>query len=315
VRRYLSQQLKLRLLRVMATVAAEGSLLKAAQALGLTQPALTKNLRELEDIVGARLFVRHSRGVSANAQGQLLADASRKILTILRETEDSLERLEIHTDGTVAVGVLPTAASWVAPQLLRRMKQRYPGVHLRVIENRSEELRNALDLGEIDFVIGRLYLPLDDHPRIEQMPLYDEPMAFVVGRQHPLADKQCIEASELLNYPWSLPAPTLRVGIDTHAFLQALGVSRQEEFTNTSLAMLRELLLDSELVTVVPTLAFRGDIERGTLKTLMPVDAARPPARTAGLLLRRGHPLSAAAQRLISVFSEYARDDLPQHSQ
>ena len=92
MRRFLDQKLKLRQLRAIAAIGAHGNLIKASQTLGISQPALTKTLREIEDMMGVRLFERHARGLDPNAQGSALVEAAGRILSIVRETEEERGR-------------------------------------------------------------------------------------------------------------------------------------------------------------------------------------------------------------------------------
>lgn len=156
MRRYLDQKLKLRQLRAITAIATHGNLLKASQTLSVSQPALTKTLREIEDVVGFRLFERHTRGLEPNAQGVVFIDASRRILDIVRDAEETIDRIAERTEGTVVVGALPTAAAGVLPGVMKRLHAQQPGLVIRVIEDRSDELMGALALGDIDLIVRRL---------------------------------------------------------------------------------------------------------------------------------------------------------------
>ena len=186
MKRYLDQKLKLRQLRAIRAVATGGSLQRAAQALGLTQPALTKSLREIEDLFGVRLFEWHARGVEPNANSVLVIDAARRILDILSDVEEGFDRIDQRVGGTLVVGALPTAAAGVMPELLRRMRESHPDIAVLVIENRTDELLGSLAIGDIDLIIGRLYPPLRPDDDLVRTELYDEPMSVIVGAQHPL---------------------------------------------------------------------------------------------------------------------------------
>ena len=196
LKRYLNQRLKLRQLRIVAAIASQGSLLKAAETLGLTQPALTKSLREVEDIVGVRIFDRHARGVQPNAYGTMLAEAAQRILDTLREVEDGFDCIDCRLGGTVIVGTLPTAAAGVIPEVVRQLRVTYPQINVRVVEDRVDPLCTALALGDIDLFVGRLYSLDDNAGLFEQVPLYDEPMSFMVGHRHPLAARTRLHVAD-----------------------------------------------------------------------------------------------------------------------
>src|SRR3954470_3900482 len=125
-RRYPDQRLRLPLLRAVDAVDAHGSLLKASAVLGITQPALTKSLQELEDIVQARLFDRHSRGMRTTEAGLVFVQTARRILAELRRLDEELDQLSSPGGGTVALGALPVAAAGVLPGVLARLKTTDP---------------------------------------------------------------------------------------------------------------------------------------------------------------------------------------------
>ncbi len=129
-RRYLDQRLKLHLLRVADALDVHGSLLKASAALGLGQPALSRSLHELEEIVGTALFERHARGVRPTAAGVVVIRLARRILAELGRAEDDLDAAIGLTGGTVTVGVLPVAAVGVLPGALIRLKASHPDLKL-----------------------------------------------------------------------------------------------------------------------------------------------------------------------------------------
>ena len=124
-RRYLDQRLRLSLLRAVDAVETHRSLLKASTVLGITQPALTKSLQELEDILQTRLFHRHSRGVRPTDAGLVFVQTARRILAEVRRLDDALDQLS-SPGGTLALGALPVTAAGVLPGALIRLKATYP---------------------------------------------------------------------------------------------------------------------------------------------------------------------------------------------
>lgn len=303
----------MQLLHVVAAVASHGSLRQAAEALGVSQPALTKSLREAEKLVGVRLFERHARGVQATAYGAALSEAARKILQTLQQVEEEFGRIDSQLGRTAVIGALPTAAAGVIPEVIRQLKASDPHLEIRVIEGRLDELSPALALGNVDVIVGRLYDSLSEGGRFRGVTLYDEPMSFIVGHQHPLASRSAVSISELLDYEIALPTTSLRVGTETQAFLEAVGLSVRHPLTTTSVTLQRELLLSANVIAVMPSLILKGDIERGTFRLLNVRHPHKPPARPAGLLFRRDQPLSAAAARFVTTVSDYAESALPQY--
>src|SRR5919107_847808 len=100
-RRFLDQRLRLTLLRAVHAVATHGSLLKASAALGVSQPALTKSLHELEDLLQVRLFDRHARGVRPTAAGTVLVRSARRVLAEVRRLDEELDAISAPRRGTI----------------------------------------------------------------------------------------------------------------------------------------------------------------------------------------------------------------------
>ena len=114
-KRYLDQRLKLSLLRSVDAIETHRSLLKASVALAVSQPALTKSLQELEEILQLRLFDRHPRGVRPTEAGLVFVRSARRVLAELRRLDEELEMLSVAGGDTVAIGALPVAAAGVLP--------------------------------------------------------------------------------------------------------------------------------------------------------------------------------------------------------
>src|SRR3954466_515412 len=131
-RRYLDQRLRLPLLRAVDAVDAHGSLLKASAALGITQPALTRSLQELEELLQVRLFDRHARGVRTTQAGLVFVRTARRVLAELRRLDEDLDQLSSPSGGSVALGALPVAAAGVLPGTLARLKATDPDIRVRL---------------------------------------------------------------------------------------------------------------------------------------------------------------------------------------
>ncbi len=124
-------------------------------ALGVSQPALTKSLHELEAFLQLRLFDRHPRGVHSTEAGTVFVRAARRILSELRPLDEDLDLLSSPGGGALALGALPVAAAGV----LTRLKAAYAALRVRLQQGRTEELLPLLASSELDLIVGRLYDP------------------------------------------------------------------------------------------------------------------------------------------------------------
>lgn len=300
-RRYLDQRLRLQLLRVVDAVEAQGSLLKASATLGISQPALTKNLQELEEILQMRLFDRHSRGVIPTTGGLVFIQAARRILADMHRLEEDLDQLANPSSGTVALGALPVAASGVLPGVLARLKTTHPDLKILLHHGRTVDLLPLLVLREVDLVVGRLYEPaVPDGFRRE--PLWSEPISIVARSGHPIF-AETVEAGALRRYDLVLPTMSQRIGQEIEHLLEMLGIEPTAPLRSSSDGFIREMLHGTDSIAIAPRLMLLGDVLRGTLRVAaLPIPA---PDRPAGLILSRDRPLSPAAGAFVQCLRGY----------
>lgn len=310
-RRYLDQRLRLSLLRAVDALDTHRSLLKASAMLGVTQPALTKSLQELEDNLQARLFDRHSRGVRPTDAGLVFVQAARRILAELRRLDEELDQLASPSGGTVALGALPVAATGVLPGALVRLKTLHPAIKFRLQQGRTEELLALLAAGEIDLVVGRLYEPAAPDG-FSREALWTEPISILARAEHPIFSAP-VTAEALGRYELVLPTVSQRVGREIDHLLARLGLTTAPALRSSSYGFIREMLQATDLVSVMPRLMMVGDLLRGTLKVVpLPIPA---PDRPAGIILPRERALPAAGRAFVACLrahvAEIAERGLP----
>jgi LysR family transcriptional regulator, pca operon transcriptional activator len=305
-RRYLDRRLKLPLLRVADALATHGSLLKASASLGVGQPALTRSLAELERIAGARLFERHARGVTPTVAGVAMIRLARRVLAELRRGEEELDSIGDAGRGSVAVGALPVASVGVLPGVLVRLRQRHPKLRVRLEQGRTEELLPLLAARQIDLVVGRLYPPaVPDGFRREA--LWDEPISVLARAGHPLLSRRMnVTAEALAACEFVLPTITQRVGQEIEHALARIGLAAEPALRSSSYGLIREMLLATDLVSVMPRSMMLGDLLRGDVR-VVPL-AVSAEARPAGLVLPGEGEISAAAAAFCEALRGYATE-------
>ena len=301
--RYTSQRLKLHLLRAADAIESQRSLLKASASLGVSQPALTKSLQELEDILQLRLFDRHPRGVRPTEAGAVFIRSARRILAELSRLDDELDQLADPEGGTAALGALPVAAAGILPGALTRLKAMHPNVRVRLQQGRTEQLLPLLASGEIDLIVGRLYQPAVPDG-FEREPLWTEPISILARAGHPIFSHNKVTAEELRRYDLVLPTVTQRVGQELEHLLSQLGLEATTALRASSYGFIREMLHGTDLLSVMPRLMMVGDLLRGTLRIVpLPIPA---PDRPAGLILpRESRALPAAARTFVTCLRAY----------
>lgn len=302
-RRFLDQRLRLSLLRAVDAVAAHGSLLKAAAAIGISQPALTKSLHELEDLLQLRLFIRHPRGMRPTPAGIVFVRSARRVLAELRRLDEELDELS-GPGGTVALGALPVAAAGVLPGALVRLKLAYPDVKVRMRQGRTEELLPLLASGELDLIVGRLYEPVVPDGFARE-PLWAEPISVLARADHPIFSHAQVSVEELRRYELVLPTVTQRVGQEIEHLLALLGLV-PASLRSSSYGFIREMLLATDLISVMPRLMMAGDLLRGALRVVqLPIQT---PDRPAGLILPRDRALPPAGRAFVECLRAHVAE-------
>ncbi len=187
-----------RQLRVFIEVAQNGSMARAAEALHLTPPAVSMQIKELEGQVGLPLFDRSGRNVSLSTAGEYFVVHARRLLAALKEADHAMARLKKLEHGLLTIGLVSTAKYFV-PHLLARFREEHPGidVRLRVLGNR-EQLVEQMQVGEIDLsIMGRP--PKEMRTRAETFAPH--PLVFVAPPGHPLLSGGPHRVDDLAPYP------------------------------------------------------------------------------------------------------------------
>lgn len=195
---------KFRHFRCFAEVARLGSVNRAAASLAITQPAVSKTLRELEEILEVPLFERTRRGVHLTEQGIVFRRHADAVLNALRRGLESVDALRAAGGGFVTVGVLPTVAARLMPETVRRFGDRQPAQTVRVISGTNPVLIDRLRQGELDMLVGRLSNP-ERMAGLNFEYLYSERLSFVVRPGHPLLAAVPLDLGALRDHVVILP--------------------------------------------------------------------------------------------------------------
>jgi len=280
-------------IRAFLAVFESGSFNKAADALNISQPALSRRIRAFEDKVGAPLFERTTRRVSPTATGRQLHPA---LSRMVEELEMSI--LSANTGGrraeqvTVACG--PTAASYLLPHIIRKFNARFPSIRIRVLDLLASEGLESITRGEAEFGINMLGF---SEPHLRFTPLIKEPFVLVCQHSHPLARRRPLKWADLANEP--LIGFSRQSGIRT-ILDHALASSKNQlnwfyEVNHLSAAM---GMVEAGLgAAILPRLAAPRDKSQAIV--VVPVGGPTV-TRTIGIVERRTGSLSPAA----SLFRE-----------
>lgn len=197
--------------RLVVAIDQHGSILRAANALGLAQPTASKLLQDLEDTLHAPLFIRSNRGAEATELGRELIRHGRLILAQLNHASQGLEAHAKGVEGHVELGTLLTASSYLLPATIAKLRERRPNITLKIVESTQDQLMPRLMSGELDLVIGRLSEARYRND-VEQEALYRDQAHIVARADHSLRTGGSLSLEQLRRADWILPPPetTLR---------------------------------------------------------------------------------------------------------
>jgi LysR family pca operon transcriptional activator len=295
MRSRLNARLKLRQIEIVLAVAEQGSFLAASHKLSITQPAVSKAVQDVEDILGHPLFDRMARGVMINPFGRAVVERGMAMMSLVERLADDMVQIEQGQAGTLIIGALPTAASSVLPSTLGRLKVTNPELNIRIVQGRTAELMPELESGRLDLIVGRLY-ELETAHDVQRETIYHEPISMLARAGHPLLNGPPPDAAAIAAFGLVLPSLEQRLGQEVDGVIASSGLSMPSSLLrSTSLSFIRELVLTSDFVTVLPRLMLAGDLGRGTAG-IVPVtlSSGRRPAGIITLRHRRRPPSIAA---------------------
>ncbi|WP_170476290.1 pca operon transcription factor PcaQ [Ruegeria arenilitoris] len=184
----IDRRIKFRHIQCFVEICRERSLKVAAEKLYLTQPAISKTLKELEEIMEATLLVRNRAGVSLTKQGEVFLHFAEMSLAAIQQGLTGVEQVGAQGKIRLSVGALPSVAARLMPTVFTEFMELNPNTSLRIIDGPHGYLVERLRLGDLDLVIGRLGQP-DTMQGISFTQLYEERVEFVVRAGHPLLQR------------------------------------------------------------------------------------------------------------------------------
>lgn len=288
----MDRRIKFRQVEAFVEIARQGSFKAAAEALGLTQPAISKILRDLEDIMGAALMERGRGGVTLTAEGEVFLAAAEASLGALRQGFDGVARLGSGAAGRIAVGALPSVAARVLPKAALGFQALAPEITLSFQDGPHGYLMDRLRGGALELVVGRMG-PAETMRGITFTQLYSERVAFVVRKGHPLSGQGRLAA--LRDYPAIYPEDEAAI----RPLVARLFISRgmailPQRIETVSGAFGRALCRMSDAVWIISEGVVADDIAAGHLEKL-PIDA-EPTAGPIGVMARAGESHGGAAR-------------------
>ncbi len=281
------------LYRIFYTVAKCGTVSAAAKGLYVSQPAVSKSIKKLEDLTGCTLFVRSSKGMHLSTEGRILFDYVASGMDSLQNGERILKKVRDRRHGQVKVGISNTLCRYYFLSHLEKFHQDYPGIRITIVNRTSPETLQLLDKGLIDF--GVISIPRD-RSRFTYRELLTITDVFVVGRNHP--DPQGpVPLQSLARYPLMMLEKDNVTRSLIDEYLAENQVVLQPEIEIGSMDFLIEFAKIGLGVALVIKNFVMEELHHGLLKEI-PTIPSMPP-RKVGIVLPKNLPLSIAAGAFI----------------
>jgi len=289
-------------LKAFLTIAETGNVTRAAEVLHLVQPAVTRQLKLLEEDVGTALFERERHGMVLTAAGQSLIGYARRAMLELERARAEIEGASAGIGGLVTLGLLPSSIDALAGPLVSALAEQYPGIQVRISMGYAGTLLKWLESGEVD---AALLYGAERSSEIQTKPLIEEPLWVIGPKEAKLRQSRPVALCDLRAIPLVLPSTShgIRTLVD-HACAVSNTDLRISAETN-ALSVQRSLVLGGHGWTILPPIAVADDLKSKQLTGAPLVDPAI--TRTIVLALPLNRPTPAHVRTAVEVLSECAK--------
>jgi DNA-binding transcriptional LysR family regulator len=302
----IGRRLKLRDMHILLAVVQHGSMAKAAAALAISQPAVSKAISDLEHTVGLRLLDRTRQGIEATTYGRALVKHGTADFDELKQAAQELDSLADPTVGELRIGSSESMAAGLLPAIIDRFSRQYPRVDLTVAQvvfatAHTRELRER----SIDLLLGRIFASLEEDD-LESEVLFDDQLVVVSGNQSRWARSRRLELADLVREQWiQPPADSLAGALNAEIFCACGLEMPHASLTTLSIHLLLQLVITGRFVAMLPSSVLRLSGKNWPLK-ILPINLPRQPKPVAIMRLKN-RTLSPVAQAFIDCARAVAR--------
>jgi DNA-binding transcriptional LysR family regulator len=292
-----------RRLQVFNAVARHGSFTRAAEHLFMTQPAVTFQIKQLEEHFNTRLLERGHGRVTLTPAGEVVLAYAERILDLSEELESRISELTDELRGVLTIGTSTTIAAYWLPQLLEHFKRKYPRVIPQVVVGNSHLTESRVVARELD--IGMIEI-VSEQPAIERFTAARDELLVICRPGHPLAQKKKVAAQDLVDYPFITRDPGNGIRELAEQFFGSAGIAVEDLTISAelgSLATVKYLAAETDGYAIASWAAIRRDLREGRLAAV----ALEPKLYTP---LEVIIPKDKFRSRLITTFAEHAVAEL-----
>lgn len=281
-------------LKVFIAVADTKSFSRAAEQMFITQPAVSKRIKSLEEFLNTKLIDRSGHTALLTIQGEELYKRAKQILGQIDDAKKAIDNLGENVAGTLTMGTSHHIGLHRLPKLLQIYIESYPDVRPQISFIGSEEVYSKVEQGILD--LGIVTLPSNENPNIQQIPLWDDPMEFVIGVNHPLTQSKLASLSDLVDITAILPAKeTYTRSLVEEIFINE-GLSIDINIETNYLETIKKMVSIGLGWSVLPRTMIDDEV------CAIPINC--PITRKLGVVLNKNRTLSNAARVMLGLLQE-----------
>jgi DNA-binding transcriptional LysR family regulator len=301
---FLRARLKTRQLMLLIAIGDEGNIHRAAEILNMSQPAASKLLKDLEDILGISLFERLPRGMRPTWYGETLIRHARIALSSLTLAGSELEALKTGRAGEVTVGAITGPAVSLLPKAVAIVTREHPDLRLQMVVESSDVLLERLGQSKLDIMIGRLF-EMHEKTNLSYERLADEPVCAVARPGHPMLANATLTLAQLEDAEWIVPPMGSVLRHRFELMYQEAGLDIPPRLIETSsILFTTKMLQESDFIAVVPTEVARYYASFGMV-AILPIQLSCT-MDAFGIILRKDWLLSPAAKVVLRALKTAA---------
>jgi DNA-binding transcriptional LysR family regulator len=244
-------------LQCFIAVLEEGGFKRATARLGITQPALSYQIRRLEEELGVQVFHRGKGGITPTEAGRALVPHAHQVISEVREAQRAVREMSGGVSGEVRIGSVKCLGTYFLPHVLFSLRARHPLVRPRILYRDSEELLETLQANRLDVALA-----VDPPPdkRFDHVSVFDEQVSLVSGPGHPFFGRRTVELEELKGVPFVSLSPKTSVGSLVRTFLERAGIDVAPAVSCDDVEAVKKMVEAGMGVTFLPDMVTGEDV-------------------------------------------------------
>ena len=303
---FVRARLKTRQLMLLIAIDEEGNIHRAAETLAMSQPAASKLLKDLEDMLGVSLFERLPRGMRPTWYGEAMIRHARIALASLGEAGAELEALKGGFAGSVAIGAIAGPAMSLLPTALARVAREAPELRVSLLVESSDVLLERLQQNRLDFLVARLF-EQHDKTHLQYHALAKEEICAIVRPGHPILERNRLDLPTLAKASWIVPPEGSVLRHRFELMFRGAGLQPPRHvLSTTALVFITKMLQESDYLAVVPVDVARHYAGHGMVK-ILPVELSCQ-MDSFGIITRSDWLLSPGARKVLEALQQAASE-------